>query len=158
MIRSHTEPPPTSPLVASSRLVVSRAHGTVVVSLHGDLDRSGLPYLAAVLDDLIEGQGNHRVTVDLGELRRMDRTAVEVLVVAAHKIGRRGGCLGLARPSADLVEVLTDAGLAGLVLAEEEPPRSPLSAGIGSGVRGLAPVSPHRPRPTELKSTDWRTP
>lgn len=158
MIRTHTEPAPTSSLLASSRLVVGRAHGTVVVSLYGDLDGSGSAYLAAVLDDLIEGQGNRSVMVDLGELRRIDRTAVEVLVVAAHHIGRRGGCLGLARPSADLAEVLAGAGLAGLVLAADEPPRSPLSTEVGSGVSGLAPDSLQRPRPTELKSIDWRNP
>ncbi|MGH9164286.1 MAG: STAS domain-containing protein [Acidimicrobiales bacterium] len=110
--------------------------GTVVVSLHGEIDGSGSSYLAVVLDDLIEGQGNRAVVVDLGDLRRLDPSAVEVLAVAAHRIGRRGGRLRLSNASADLAVVLTTAGLAGLVDDDGPPRPHPLA---GAQVYGPAP-------------------
>lgn len=120
--------PAATSLVASSKLVVGRALGTVVLTLHGEIVGSGSPYLATVLDDLIDGQGNLAVVVDLGDLRRLDRSAVEVLATAARSIGRKGGRLALRRPSTDAAEVLAAAGLTGLVVGVGgQPLRSSLS-------------------------------
>jgi len=46
-------------------LVVGRSQGTVVVTVAGDLDGAALARLEDVLADLIDGQGNLTVAVDL---------------------------------------------------------------------------------------------
>jgi hypothetical protein len=45
--------------------VIGRAFGTVVVTVRGDLDAAALGRLDGVLTDLIAGQGNLAVSVDL---------------------------------------------------------------------------------------------
>lgn len=97
-------------------LTVGRSLGAVVVTLDGDLDRAGSPYLAAVLDDLIDGQGNLAVVLDLRGVGRIDRSAVEVVAVAGQKIDRRGGELVLAGASRDVRDALAATGLTPLSL------------------------------------------
>lgn len=111
-------------------LVVGRALGTVVVTLHGDLGGSGSAYVAAVLDDLIDGQGNLAVCIDLHRVRSIDCATVEALAVAAHQVARHGGQLSFARPIPAVREVLAATGLAGLIVGPQPPP-SPGSSGGG---------------------------
>ncbi|MGI8776293.1 MAG: STAS domain-containing protein [Acidimicrobiales bacterium] len=49
-------------------MAIGRALGTVVVTAHGDLDDAGAANLERVLDDLIDGQGNLHVVVDLHDV------------------------------------------------------------------------------------------
>ncbi len=121
-------------------LVVGREQGTVVVTLHGELDGSGSAYVAAILDDLIDGQGNLAVSVDLHRVRSIDRATVEALAVAAHQVGRHGGELSLARPIPAVREVLVATGLAGLIVGPQPPPAGGSSAG---GDQPTRPVTLH---------------
>src|SRR4051794_4742841 len=50
---------------ADSTLVIGRALGTVVVTVGGDLDATAIDRLERVLTDLIDGQGNLAVAIDL---------------------------------------------------------------------------------------------
>lgn len=46
-------------------VVVGRYQGTVMVTVHGELDPPKLAHLRLLLTDLVEGQGNVSVIVDL---------------------------------------------------------------------------------------------
>lgn len=74
-----------------------RAGGTVVVDVVGELDLYTAPVLRDRLFDVIEGQGNRLVAVDLGGVGFMDSTAIHVLVQALRRVRDRGGDLQLAR-------------------------------------------------------------
>lgn len=50
---------------ADLSLAIGRAQGTVMVTVDGDLDAAGMDGLERVLTDLIHGQGNLAVAVDL---------------------------------------------------------------------------------------------
>lgn len=84
---------------ASSKFwfVIGRALGTVVVTLHGDLDRSGAVGLHDALDDLINNQGNMRVAVDLRSLRRIDPSCASLFLAASNWARRRGGSFTVHR-------------------------------------------------------------
>lgn len=116
MIPTSTAEPSGAAPGQSAKLVVSRTLGTVVLALNGEIDGSGTPHLAAVLRDLIDGQGNLALVVDLGGARTLDHAAAEVLRTAARSLKRRGGCLALARPSVALAETLIAAELDDLVV------------------------------------------
>lgn len=116
MIRTSTAEPSAAAPGQSAKLVVSRTLGTVVLALHGEIDGSGTPHLAAVLRDLIDGQGNLALVVDLGGVRGFDQAVAELLRTAARSLNRRGGCLALARPNVALAEALIAAELADLVV------------------------------------------
>lgn len=111
--------------------VVGRALGTVVVTLRGELDGSGSVYLAALLDDLIDGQGNLDVGIDLRSVGSIDCASVEALAVAAHQLARHGGQMSLARPAPSVREVLVATGLAGLIVGPQ-PPKAPGPSGGGN--------------------------
>lgn len=70
-------------------LAVGRALGTVVVTVDGVLNVDSSKFLARVLGDLIEGQGNLAVAVDLGKAV-VDPEAVTVFAEAAQRASRRG--------------------------------------------------------------------
>lgn len=61
----------------------------MVVTVEGDLDRAGYPLLEGVLTDLIEGQGNLTVAVDLGKAT-VDPVAMVVFIEAARQARRLG--------------------------------------------------------------------
>ncbi len=88
------------------RLVVSRANTWVVVTVHGDLVDEAARSLGSVLEDLVDGQGNLTVVVDLANVGMVDRTAARVLWVATESTGRRGGTLRLRRASPAVMEGL----------------------------------------------------
>ncbi len=64
---------------ADPTLVIGRALGTVVVTVRGELDAAAIARLERVLTDLIEGQGNLTVAVDLSRVLAA-RRAVEAFV------------------------------------------------------------------------------
>lgn len=132
---------PATSATAAPPLVVGRVLGTVVVALSGEIDGCTSSFLGAVLTDLIEGQGNQAVVVDLADLRRLDRSATEVLATAAHTSSRRRGRLALSRPSADVAKVLAAAGLAELVVDRRQPDGTPLAGSLERGVPTAPPVS-----------------
>lgn len=92
-------------------IAISRALGTVVVTLRGSLERDDAETLRAVLKDLIDHQGNLKLVVDLYWLRRLDLAGVRVLRVAAGWAGSRGASFRLANPPLRLGPALRGAGL-----------------------------------------------
>lgn len=110
-------PPPAAP---RGSLVVGRFQGTVTVTLHGDLALTASTGLGKVLGDLIDGQGNLAVAVDLRDVGRIDAAGVDVLARAGEKIAARGGELRLGGPTNAVFAALALAGLAGLVSIPSE--------------------------------------
>lgn len=109
-----------SPPPLPCRLSVGRALGTVVITLHGAFDRTASPYLANVLDDLIDGQGNLAVILDLRDVGRIDCSGIEAVAFADRAIARHGGELALVGAVPAVREVLVASGLTKLVVDPEE--------------------------------------
>lgn len=101
---------------ARSRIVIGRYQGTVIVSVHGDLDDPGLVHLGGVLADLIDGQGNLSLLVDLHDAIAIDPEGVSVFAEAAERVHRDGGAITLSKPPGLLLEALRDRHLAHLVV------------------------------------------
>lgn len=95
-------------------LVIGRALGSVVVTVDGELDVESSELLARVLSDLIEGQGNLAVAVDLGKAI-VDPEAVTVFAEAAKRASERGAKFILAKPPIETYEALRAGGYADLV-------------------------------------------
>jgi len=70
-------------------LVVGRALGIIIVTVRGELDSSGCDMLEGMLTDLIDGQGNRKVAVDLAEAI-VEPEAQKVFTAAAQRARRRG--------------------------------------------------------------------
>jgi anti-anti-sigma factor len=99
--------PPNAPLA----IAIRRCLGTVVVTLVGPLDALAVTGLAATLDDLIDGQGNLMVAVDLSGVRRISPSGLQVLSAAASHLERRGGHLSLCEAPDGALHTLQLAGL-----------------------------------------------
>lgn len=94
-------------------IAISRALGTVVVTVHGDLDPPGAKHLGSVLADLIYGQGNLDVVVDLHDASAAK--GLEVFAAAAKQASQRGAALSLCDPPTVFREALIQMGLGQLV-------------------------------------------
>jgi hypothetical protein len=69
----------------------------VVVTLEGLLDEDNSPALAAMLWDLVVGQGNLSVTVDAKQLTLSDPVFIWIFRAVEREADRRGGTLVLER-------------------------------------------------------------
>jgi anti-anti-sigma regulatory factor len=107
--------------VDQSGIVVGRFKGTVVVTVHGELDRGRAGAVGYVLADLIDGQGNRSVAVDLRDAGAAHLTWLPVFVDAADRARRRGAKLTLNGAGAALDTALRRLGL-GPVLAPAPVP------------------------------------
>lgn len=105
---------------ASLRLAISRSFGAVVVTVLGELDVGTSVVLGQSLDDLIEGQGNLFVVVDLREVVVSDAAGLGVLAKARQRMEERDGQFVLASPSTDTDRALRAAGLADVIEAHAE--------------------------------------
>lgn len=94
-------PPEDEPAAvpSGSWLVIGRALGTVVVSVHGILEGDGAERLGDVLRDLIQYQGNLAVVVDLSGVARLQPTAATVFLNAAVWAEERGGSFRVHDPA-----------------------------------------------------------
>jgi anti-anti-sigma factor len=90
-------------------LVVGRGLGTVVVTVEGELDVAGCRLLEGVLTDLIEGQGNLTVAVDLGKAM-VEPEALIVFIDAARQARRRGTKFVLKEPPTETHDALESEG------------------------------------------------
>ncbi len=91
-------------------LRVSRDFGAVVVAIDGDLDVPASIRLGAALGDLIEGQGNLAVTVDLHRVGNIDPRALGVFAAAARLASVRGGSLNVMGMPPRPPHVVADGG------------------------------------------------
>ena len=96
---------------ASSSIVIGRYQGTVLVTVHGELDIARAAHLGRVLADLIDGQGNLSVVVDLHDATAVDADSLSVFAEAAERAHRRGGTMRLSEPPAALHRALELRGL-----------------------------------------------
>jgi anti-anti-sigma regulatory factor len=109
--RRPDRPAATRPLVLGNlSLAVGRAMGTVVVTVKGTVGEEGRQLLEGVLTDLIEGQGNLKVAVDLGKAT-VDPAAVILLGAAAARARGRGGRFIVKGPPAEIQAALQASGL-----------------------------------------------
>ncbi|MGH9150411.1 MAG: STAS domain-containing protein [Acidimicrobiales bacterium] len=96
-------------------IAIGRALGAVVVTVHGNLDVAGSRHLDSVLADLIDGQGNLAVVVDLQDASAAGASGPSVLAAAADRAARRGTDLSLSDPPELLHQALELSGLGALV-------------------------------------------
>lgn len=96
-------------------VIIGRFQRTVVVTVHGELDGPTAAHLGLVLADLIDGQGNLSLAVDLHDVTVTDVDRLTVLAEAAERARRRGGAITLGEPPAVLHQTLKDRGLDHLV-------------------------------------------
>jgi anti-anti-sigma factor len=80
----------------TSSFSVGRTGGTVVVTIHGEIDSKDWSRISAILRDLIDAQGNLDVVLDLCEVVSLEREAVPLIVHAARQAHTHGGHLRLA--------------------------------------------------------------
>lgn len=86
----------------------------MVVTLEGLLEEDSSPALAALLWDLVVGQGNLSVTVDTQNLALSDPVLIWIFQALEREAGRRGGTLALldrSPPSAPTNQELTATAL-----------------------------------------------
>ena len=136
-------------------IVVGRLLNTVVVTLRGSLGTHGATRLAATLQDLVDGQGNLAVALNLRGLDRVHPSGLRVIAVAATSLERRRGSLRLSAPNAQVLRALDGAGLARLVGDAGVGARwgrpcdgaAPSIWAAAAGVRGSHPAGTGRGRP-----------
>lgn len=92
-------------------LTFGRAMGKVVVAVHGPLDVDTAPELRHRLLDLIEGQGNRQLVLELQGMTSIDRAGVAVLVDALKRLKRNAGALILSGPTPEVVRALAAFGV-----------------------------------------------
>lgn len=86
----------------------------MVVTVEGELNLAGCQLLENVLTDLIEGQGNLTVAVDLGKAI-VEPDALMVFIDAARQARRLGTKFVLQEAPTDTHEALRSGGFADLV-------------------------------------------
>jgi anti-anti-sigma factor len=92
-------------------LAFSRALGKVIVHIHGALRADNVHELKARLVDVIEGQGNRRLVLDLRRTTLIDAAGFSVLVDALNRMQRSGGELVLSGPTSNVALAFAAAGL-----------------------------------------------
>jgi anti-anti-sigma factor len=103
-------PPGAAPTdLPNLALAVGRGHGSVVVTVEGELDVAGSRLLEGVLTDLIEGQGNLTVAVDLGNAI-VEPLALVVFIEAARQARRLGTKFILKGPPSETHKALESEG------------------------------------------------
>ncbi len=88
-----------------------RALGKVIVGIHGAVDARTAPELRDRLADLIEGQGNRSVVLELSATTSVDPAGLSVFVDAHKRMQRIAGELVLSGPPAGVVSAIRSAGL-----------------------------------------------
>lgn len=92
-------------------LAFSRALGKVVVHVHGALDANTAHELTHRLVDIIDGQGNLQLVVDLSRTTHVDSVGLSVLAGAQERLRRNGGALVLSGPTRNVALAVRAAGL-----------------------------------------------
>lgn len=115
-------------------LVFSRALGKVVVHVHGPLDATNAPALRARMVDIIDGQGNRQVVLDLRQMTGVDVAGLVVLADALKRMEDYGGELVVSGPTASVEEQLRAVGLEKTFGITPEW-RHPARGGIGASRR-----------------------
>ncbi len=102
-------------------VAVSRRGSAVVVAIAGELDLLSAIRLRPVLHDLIVGQGNLSITLDLAGLGFVDSAGLRVLIEAKRRLAARGGTLALTGLTPSIKRVLDLTRLAHVSLLPSPP-------------------------------------
>jgi anti-anti-sigma factor len=100
------------------QIAVNDAGSTATVTMVGRLDISGAEVVALPLATL-SGSKNALI-IDMAAVTFVASIGLRHLVSAAKAVGRRGGRLVLLNPNTAVVEVITTAGLADLLVVEHD--------------------------------------
>ena len=142
--RASPSPGPEGTATTRSRsaIVIGRYQETVVVTVHGELDHPRAAHLGHVLADLIDGQGNLSLLVDLHDATAADARQMSVFADADERARRHGGSITLSKPPAALHEALRQQGLGHLVepLAPPGAGRAPAAEGSSRRERRAHPT------------------
>jgi anti-anti-sigma regulatory factor len=76
---------------------IGRVRGTVVVTVRGEIGPAGSELLGELLSDLIDGQGNRNVTVDLAAAAVVP-SLLDVFAGLADRANARGGRFVVSAP------------------------------------------------------------
>lgn len=93
---------PATGAMPPTGVVVGRYQGTVMVTVHGELDPQKVAHLRLLLTDLIDGQGNVSVIVDLQDATAAagDPDSVAMMAAEATYGHQRHAVVVVAEPSA----------------------------------------------------------
>lgn len=83
----------------------------MIIHIHGALDADNSHELKDRLVDVIDGQGNRRLVVDLRATTFIDSTGFSVLVGALKRMQKNGGELVLSAPTSDVSAAFGSSGL-----------------------------------------------
>lgn len=89
----------------------SRALGKVIVHVRGPLDETTAAALKARLVDIIDGQGNRQVVLDLRQMTSIDTSGLFALADALKRMDDSGGELLLSGPTTAVEDQLRAGGL-----------------------------------------------
>ena len=92
-------------------LVFGRALGKVIVTIHGPVDSRTAPELRHRLVDLIDGQGNRHLVLDLHRMTTVDPSGLSVFVDAHKRMRRIAGELVLSGLRPEVARAFESAGL-----------------------------------------------
>ena len=81
------------------------------MTVHGPLDAGTAPELRDRLVDLIDGQGNRHLVLELQGMSSIDRAGIAVMVDALKRLQRNAGTLTLSGPTPEAVKALASAGV-----------------------------------------------
>lgn len=95
------------------QIAIDDTGSAATVVLNGRLDISGADVVALPLATL--SGSKDRLTIDMAGVTFVASIGLRHLVMAAKAIGRRGGSLVVANPSAEVLEVITTSGLADIL-------------------------------------------
>jgi anti-anti-sigma regulatory factor len=117
------------------RIGIARMAGVVVVDVHGHLDQRAVAQLHHVLEDLIDGQGNLSIVVDLRDAASGDAASAPLFSWAVDRAARHGGTLVLSEPPVPLYHELERRGVGGLSVTRP-PAARPDGRRAGSTTEG----------------------
>jgi anti-anti-sigma factor len=92
-------------------IAVSRAVGTVVVTVRGEIGEHDASHLNALLDDILDEAVKPEVIVDLRRLHHASRSAVAALAAAATLAAERGIAFRISESTPQVRALLESAGL-----------------------------------------------
>ena len=93
----------------------SRRGRSVTVAVRGDVDGASSPVLRGLLLDIVDGQGNLSVALDLSEMTFIDSAGLALLLEMHGRAVERGGTFVLRNPRPSTTKVFEMVGLAGML-------------------------------------------
>ena len=84
------------PRHVGSRLRVARDGGVVRVTWQGDMTTPEMSTFSEIVADLVDGQGNLSIAIELTDMSAVDVDLIDVLVDVERRVAARGGALSVS--------------------------------------------------------------